>query len=127
MKPAYVDASAIVAIAFGEPGASALERRMAGFDGLYSSNLTEAEVLSALVREAREGAGRDPFGPLSWILPDRPLTEEISRVLAVGHLRGADLWHVACALYLSPEPDELGFLTLDTAQRTIARRLGFKV
>ena len=127
MKPAYVDASALIAVAFGEPGATRLERRMSGFDGLYSSNLTEAEVLSAFVREEREAPERDPFGRLSWVLPDRPLTDEISRVLSAGYLRGADLWHVACALYLEPEPDELVFLTLDASQKAVAAKLGFSV
>jgi predicted nucleic acid-binding protein len=125
LKPAYVDASALIAVAFGESGATTLERRIAGFDGLYSSNLTEAEVLSALVREGREAPERDPFGRISWILPDRPLTDEIARALAAGHLRGADLWHVACALYLSPDPADLAFLTLDRDQRKIGAKLGF--
>ncbi len=125
MKPAYVDSSAILGIAFGEPGAAALERRMARFDAFFSSNLTEAEVLAAVLREGLPAPERDPFGLLSWILPDRPLTPEISSVLAAGYLRGADLWHVACALYLSPDPGDLAFLTLDADQRRIAAKLGF--
>jgi hypothetical protein len=55
------------------------------------------------------------------------LTDEISRVLSAGYLRGADLWHVACALYLEPEPDELVFLTLDASQKAVAAKLGFSV
>lgn len=116
-----------MAVAFAEPGANALQRRMAGCDGLYTSNLTEAEVLSALVREGQGAPDLDPFGPLSWILPDRPLTDEIARVLTAGHLRGADLWHVACALYLAPDPQELLFLTLDASQRRVAAKVGFAV
>ena len=61
------------------------------------------------------------------MLPDRTLSAEIGRVLAAAGLRGADLWHLACALYLEPEPDELVFLTLDPPQRTAASRLGFSV
>lgn len=98
---------------------------MARFDAFFSSNLTEAEVLAAVLREGLPTPERDPFGRLSWILPDRPLTAEIASVLAAGYLRGADLWHVACALYLSPEPGELSFLTLDANQRRIAAKLGF--
>jgi predicted nucleic acid-binding protein len=126
MKPAYVDSSALLAIAFGEPGAAAVQRRIEQCDGLYASNLLEAEVLSALLREGVEAPEVDLFAPLSWVLPDRPLTEEISRVLARGQLKGADLWHLACALYLSPSPEELSFLTLDASQRKVAARLGFR-
>ena len=39
----------------------------------------------------------------------------------------ADLWHVACALFLSPNPTDITFLTLDKPQRDVARRLGFAV
>lgn len=63
--------------------------------------------------------------PLDWILPRRPLATEIGRVLAAGYLRGADLWHVACALFLA---DQIGapleFLTLDARQRSVAGTLG---
>lgn len=34
--------------------------------------------------------------------PARRLTRELERVLAAGYIRGADAWHVACALYLDP-------------------------
>jgi hypothetical protein len=54
------------------------------------------------------------------------LTQEISRVLVAGYLRGADVWHVACALHMSQDPGEVTFLTLDRPQRTVARRLGFR-
>jgi hypothetical protein len=45
-------------------------------------------------------ARRHSLAGVSWILPDRRLTAEIQRVLDVHPLRGADLWHVATALYL---------------------------
>jgi hypothetical protein len=47
-------------------------------------------------------------------------------VLDAGYLRGADCWHVATALYVSPEPSRLSFLTLDERQRDVARTLGFR-
>lgn len=37
----------------------------------------------------------------------------------------ADLWHLACALFVEPQPLELVFLTLDKRQRAAARVLGF--
>ena len=48
---AYVDTSCLVAIAFGERGATALERRLRAFDVLIASNLLEAELRAAFIRE----------------------------------------------------------------------------
>jgi len=126
VSSAYVDSSAVVAIAFGEPGGAALARRLGRLESAYTSNLTEAEVLAALAREGA-AAPRSLFSVFSWVLPQRPLGEEIARALKAGRLRGADLWHVACALYLEPDPDELVFLTVDARQKAVASRLGFTV
>ncbi len=62
---------------------------------------------------------------ISWIIPDRSLAEELKSVAKAGYLRGADLWHLACACYLAPNPKEIAFLTLDARQREVAERLGF--
>jgi predicted nucleic acid-binding protein len=125
MRVAYVDTSCLVAIAFGERGATALARRLAGFDRLVASNLLEAELLAAC---SREGSEPDPglTDSLTWILPDRPLHDEIRAVLDAGHVRGADCWHLATALYLAEIPGEISFLTLDQRQRAAARTLGFR-
>jgi len=40
-------------------------------------------------------------------------------------VKGAHLWHLACALFLAPEPKDLAFLTLDKRQEAVARKLGF--
>jgi len=40
-------------------------------------------------------------------------------------LKGADLWHLACAVFLAANPRELVFLTLDQRQKTVAAKLGF--
>jgi predicted nucleic acid-binding protein len=127
MKVAYVDTSALVAIAFGENGSSGLARRLKGFDELVSANLLEAELRAAFVRERIPADTELPFG-VSWILPDRPLTEEIGRVLDAGYLRGADCWHLATALYLAgaEDLDAINFVTADERQRTVARTLGFR-
>lgn len=99
---------------------------MADFERICASNLLEAELAAALWRE---GLGLAPMPMLvqglCWVFPDRPLGAEIARVLAHGHLRGADLWHLACALFLSPRPDEICFLTLDEEQAKAAKALGF--
>ena len=124
MNAAYVDSSCFVAIAFGEEGSGALARRLEGFDVLIASNLLEAEFRAALLREGVDPEGR-LLGGITWVLPDRALSREIGRVLSVGYLRGADLWHLACALYLAEDPAELPFLTLDGRQRAVAEDLGF--
>lgn len=45
-------------------------------------------------------------------------------MLEAGYLRGADLWHVSCALYLHNAIGELDFLTLDTTQQDVAAKTG---
>ena len=53
MTVAYVDTSALVAVAFGEAGSAALGRRLGTFSVLLSSNLLEAELRAAYSREER--------------------------------------------------------------------------
>ncbi|UCC85086.1 MAG: PIN domain-containing protein [Gemmatimonadota bacterium] len=124
MRVAYVDTSCLVAIAFGEPNASVLARKLEGFDELVSSNLLGAELWASF---AREEVGPDArlLSWISWVLPDRPLSQEIGQALAVGYLGGPDLWHLACALYLVETPREISFITLDDRQRSVAEGLGF--
>ena len=126
MSVAYVDASVLAAVAFDEPGAAACARRLEQFDRLISSNLLEAELRAAFARENlafRESA----IAGIEWILPDRPLASEFAAVLETGRLRGADLWHVATALYVFPRPGALFFATLDARQSSVAEALGFSV
>jgi hypothetical protein len=123
LKFAYVDSSCLVAIAFGEPGYEEVVARLNLCERLFSSNLLEAEFRAALAREG--AAGGDLLSGFTWIYPNRQLTTEYRRILAAGTLKGADLWHVACALFLSPEPKDLAFLTLDRPQKAVARALGF--
>ncbi len=124
MTVAYVDTSCMVAIAFGENGAEALARRIEGYSEIVSSNLLEAEFQSALAREEVADDGGLLSG-MSWIFPDRRLTAEFQRVLSARQLRGADLWHLATALYLAESPRDIHFLTVDSAQRNAAAVLGF--
>jgi predicted nucleic acid-binding protein len=126
MNVAYVDTSCLVAVLFGESGARVIDRRLSGMDELLSSNLLEAELRAAILREGLAASAMPDLG-ISWISPDRLLSGEILRVLAAGRVRGADCWHLACALYAFPEPSEITFLTLDDRQRAVARALGFVV
>ena len=124
---AVVDTSCLVALAFGEPGGSRMSTRLRRFDRLFASALLEAELLAAFRRERVEADISDFTKDLALVSPDRPLSKELRRAAEAGYLRGADMWHVACALFLSPDPGELTFLTLDEPQRVVARRLGFAV
>ena len=126
MKAGYVDTSCLVAIAFDEPERTEVASRLGEHDILLSSNLLEVEFRAAL---ARESADLDEalFSWITWVLPDRPLSTEITRVLGTAYLRGADLWHLSMAIYVTFDPADLTFLTLDKRQREVAEALGFGV
>ena len=124
MSGAYVDSSSLIAIAFNEPGGSDVRDRLNGFSRLTSSNLLEAELRVAHMRDGRQ-LPRALLANIDWILPARPLGPEFEAVLSAGYLRGADLWHLACALYVTPDPGQLAFVTLDQRQREVAATLGF--
>ena len=127
MSAAYVDTSFLLAIILDEPQAPALRRRLGRYQERLAGDLLRAEALSAA---RREGLSLDALGPalaaISLVLPERSLDREMRAVLGHGYLRGADLWHLACALFLADEDrSELVFLSRDMAQRRVARRLGF--
>ncbi|MDD9980617.1 MAG: PIN domain-containing protein [Gammaproteobacteria bacterium] len=126
MSTAYLDTSVLTVIAFDEPGAAAYARQLDDFARLISSNLLEAELRAAFARENlvfQESA----VAGIEWILPDRTLAPEYATVLEAGYLRGADLWHVTTALYVSPRCSSLWFVTLDARQGAVAEALGFPV
>ena len=120
-----MDTSVLIALAFGESGAGALALRLNRFDMRLATNLLEAEYRSAHHREGRE-PDLSQLSSFTWVMPARPLSEEIGRVLQTGYVRGADCWHLATALFLDPGARSLTFLTLDSRQRAVARRLGFR-
>ena len=124
MSAAYVDSSALIAIAFNEPTRQAMARRLEAFSTLLSSNLLEAELRAACYRE-RHDFEPEAVDQIQWVLPGRALTAELAVVMEAGYLRGADLWHVASALFIADEPGRLTFLTLDQRQRAVAEALGF--
>ena len=129
MRRGFVDSSVLVAIAFEEPGAQDLRSRLAAFDELLASPLLEAELASALAREETEANAANAahlLEPLHFLLPQRRLTAEIETSVQAGGLRGADLLHIATALFAAPKAG-LVFLTLDSKQREVASRLGFEV
>lgn len=104
-----------------------MRRHLAGRERIFASNLLEAELRAALAREEVPWSAA-LVEPIDWILPSRPLGEEIARALGAGYLRGADLWHVACALYLTGAiGSPVEFLTLDARQQSVAATLGLGV
>ncbi|MCY3679319.1 MAG: PIN domain-containing protein [Gemmatimonadetes bacterium] len=125
MSVAYVDTSVMVAIAFGEDGADALADRLNGFSRVISSNLLEAELRAACSHEGCQ-VPTDLLDRIGWILTNRPLSDEIKTALGAGYLRGADLWHVATALYAAPDPGAISFITLNDSQARVAAALNFK-
>ena len=126
MSTAYVDTSAIIAIHFNEPGGPEVLERLNDFTTLMSSNLLEAEVRSVYKRGGRPFI-EDSLSNIDWIIPDGPLSDEFEIAMDAGYLRGADLWHVAAALYIFDEPSVVTFLTLDRRQGEVASGLGFQV
>ena len=125
---AYVDTSATLAIAFEEPDWEITARKLAGFPVLLSSNLLEAEMRSAF---EREGLEFDPgtIPAIGWVNPTRPLGPEMARAIANGgYLKGADLWHIAAALYVDDTmTGKMAFITLDDKQKAVAANLGFEI
>ena len=124
MRAAYVDSSCLVAVAFSEAGSTRVKRSLQSFEVLLSSNLLEAELRAAARRESIAADPAQLISAISWVYPDRPLTSEITTVLDTGYVRGADLWHLAVALFVDPHR-EIAFLTLNTRQREISQQLGF--
>lgn len=127
MRIGYLDTSVLVAIAFGEPGSGTFASGLASLEYVVSSTLLESEFIAAAEREGLREEARVLLQPLGWVHPDRRLTAEIDRVLSAGRVRGADLHHLATALYVFPDPEGVSFISLDRRQARIARKLGFDV
>jgi len=125
MRVAYVDTSCLVAVALEEAQGKAMVKRLGRFTRLVSSNLLEAELRAVLAREAQGADCAVLLSWIGWVYPDRRLTPEFDEVLALARLRGADLWHLACALFLKKKLGELSFLTLDRRQGDLATALRF--
>ena len=102
-----------------------MSRRLASFPLMVSSNLLEAEMRSAMAREGSE-FDAEMLEHIQWVMPTRPLTPEIAAALRAGYLRGADLWHIASALYAARAMPALAFITLDRRQQSVAATLGFE-
>lgn len=128
MSVAYVDSSMILGIVFQETGYRRWVSEILESGHVFSANLLEAEVRAAVIREGvTEASWHDLLGRINWIHPNRPLSGEFEAVLAAGYLRGADLWHLACALFLREYYEDVGFLSLDRRQLGVADQLGLRL
>ena len=125
MKPAYIDTSLLIGLRF-QGFSPATVRRIERYE-LYSGELLIAEMLAFGTRESiPEDQLWDALKGLSWVIPEGSLVSELTRIGHSGYARGSDLWHLACAWYLSPIPGDLAFLTVDERQRELASRIGFQ-
>lgn len=86
--------------------------------------LIEAELRSTM-RRLELPLDETIYHGIQWITPHRRLTPEIKGALRHSYLRGADLYHLSCALFFFDTPAGNYFLTLDSAQREAAAQLGF--
>jgi hypothetical protein len=124
LKAAYIDTSLLIGIRF-QKASSPTIRALLKYE-LFSSELLIAEILAFGKRESI-----DPdlvwaaLAGLSWVIPESSIAKECKQVIRHDYVRGADLWHLACACWLSPNPADLTFLTLDERQRSLAARIGF--
>jgi predicted nucleic acid-binding protein len=125
MKIAYLDTSLLIRLKFETPAKKEI-RKVQQYEALFSSELLYAEAMAFGCREKLDTSYiLKAIEGISWILPDRSIAEEIQEVISCGYIRGADLWHLACARYFSPDPAQISFLTRDASQREIAAELGF--
>lgn len=126
MKIGYIDTSVLVAMAFDDAGGAFIARSVKGFDRLYSSNLLEAEFLSAAKKENRLNDATAFIKPIRFVYPDANLTQYHQQVLVEDNIEGSALHHLSCALYLFQTPSEVFFLSLHPTQATLAAKLGFQ-
>lgn len=128
MTVVYVDSSVVVSLLLEETHFRRLRSKLHKAEEVISAALLEAEIYSVVHREGIDNNKAALFvEPITLIIPDRSLSPEYNLIFSKGYCRGADAFHLACALYLDPSKKDLIFLTEDERQRHIASQLGFKV
>lgn len=129
MNVIYLDTSVLVALFFNDSEQnSRFSKLLKEADEVVSSVLIEAEFMSVLHREkANLDEGLRFLRQISLVVPDRSLSKELEIVFSKAYVRGADAFHIACALYLDPTALELKFLTADKQQESAARAIGFQI
>ncbi|MEI6805931.1 MAG: type II toxin-antitoxin system VapC family toxin [Myxococcaceae bacterium] len=129
MNVVYVDTSVLVSLFFEDSDSNnRFSRLLKEADEVVSSVLIEAEFLSVILREKINlSAGVDYLKQISLVIPDRSISKELGVIFSKAYVRGADAFHLACALYLDPKASELQFLTADIQQQKAAQALGFSL
>ena len=128
MNVIYCDSSAIVCLLLKEGTHTTYRQHLKKADEIISSNLIEAEILAVAAREKIDLSQAALFiEPITMITPDRSLALEYQQIFKIDYCRGADAYHLACALYLDPRGKDLLFLTADQRQKKIANKLGFQI
>lgn len=122
----YVDTSVILSKLFGEPVKFDWEKLKNRT--IFSCSLIYYETISACARENLDLEDANSLlNSIDIISPNSILRKETEKILSVGFLKGADLKHVATAVWLSKgEPKNLHFLSFDKQQSLVAKKLGFK-
>lgn len=128
MQALYIDSSALMALLFKQSDHINIKKIMINANELISSNLIIAECFSACTREKFDKILCWEFlQEISMVIPESKLQLELEKVFHCGYLRGANAYHLACALYLDNNTQELGFLSRDQNQCLVAQQLGFKI
>jgi predicted nucleic acid-binding protein len=128
MSFTYVDSSVIVAILFEEVSAKKYRAYLNRNKSNYSASLLEAEVYSAACREKVSfDKAQEILRHISLVFPNASLEKEYQKIFSTGYCRGADAYHLACALYLDSSRKELKILTADQPQANVAKTLGFEI
>jgi predicted nucleic acid-binding protein len=124
----FIDTSVLVTILFKESGYKKLNSLIEQATEILACNLLEAELLSVMAREKRPLADAlEAIKHISLFMPDRSLADEYKKIFNMTFCRGADAYHLACALFLDPQATELIFLTQDNKQQKSAEKVGFKI
>lgn len=124
MNAIYIDTSVLVAMFF--ENSEQYSQFLEDAEEIVSSSLLEAEFLSVIHREkANVSEGLRFLKQISLVVPDRSISKELELIFSKAYVRGADAFHLACALYLDPKANELRFLTADKQQEKAAKALGF--
>ena len=124
----YIDSSVLVSMLLQEDQEKRFMTLFEASQGLYSSQLLEAEVYSVAAREDIPPDKASEFIELvSLIIPQRSLRSEFHKIFQAGYCRGPDAYHIAAALYLDPKKQNLTFVSADMTQNQLASKIGFRI
>jgi len=129
MKVNYIDSSVLVAILLNEPSSEMARLTLAKESIIQSSSLIESEIISVCKREKVEFQLADSLlDSIDIVSPPSSIRPYIKDIIEYGYVRGADLQHLACALYLCGNtPKYITFWSFDVNQSRVAKKVGFRM